>query len=179
MAPVHLRLATPTDADSISALAIATFALGCPPGTDPRDIELHASRELTSDRFHSFIADPAVTLVLAEAGDALAGYTMLVRNTRHALLAPADAGSAAELRKFYVDPRFHGLGVAQALMHRALDLIDSEAGVIWLSVNASNPRAQAFYRKFGFEVIGTQQFLVGNDLQDDLIMRRRNEGASL
>src|SRR5215813_11083520 len=113
MGPVQFRVATPADADSVSVLAIATFPLGCPPGTDPKDIELHASRELTPDRFRSFIADPAVTFLLAAAGDALAGYTMLVRKTPHALLSPADAASAAELRKFYVDPRFHGEGVAQ------------------------------------------------------------------
>jgi ribosomal protein S18 acetylase RimI-like enzyme len=179
MHALHLRLATPADADSISALAIATFPLGCPPGTDPKDIELHVSRELTPDRFRSFIADHAVTLLLADAGDALAGFTMFVRKTPHALLSGADTASSAELRKFYVDPRFHGHGIAHALMQRALDLVAPETSVIWLSVNASNPRAQSFYRKFGFEVIGKQQFVVGNDPQDDLIMLRKNAGAPL
>ena len=35
-----------------------------------------------------------------------------------------------------------------------------------------NPRALAFYRKWGFDVVGDHIFRVGNDPQRDLIMRR-------
>jgi len=43
---------------------------------------------------------------------------------------------------------------------------------VWLGVWEHNPRALAFYRKFGFEAVGEQVFLLGNDPQRDLVMYR-------
>lgn len=176
----HFRRAEPADADAISALAIATFALGCPPDTDPQDIAEHVAHELTPERFRMYIADPAATVLVAEVPaedhDALAGYAIFISGEAHPLI-PASAhsevegGPCVEVRKFYVDPRFHGAGIAAELMRRELEL-HADAAAIWLSVNDSNRRAQMFYAKFGFAVIGTQQYRVGDDLQDDLVMCR-------
>jgi ribosomal protein S18 acetylase RimI-like enzyme len=44
--------------------------------------------------------------------------------------------------------------------------------VIWLDVWERNPRAIAFYRKWGFVQVGTQTFQLGDDLQNDWIMAR-------
>jgi ribosomal protein S18 acetylase RimI-like enzyme len=35
-----------------------------------------------------------------------------------------------------------------------------------------NPRAIAFYRKWGLEVVGEHVFMMGDDPQRDLLMRR-------
>jgi diamine N-acetyltransferase len=169
-----IRRATLADANSISELAAAVFPLGCTPNTDPRDIAAHVARELTPEKFRAYIADPAATVLVAHVGNALAGYAIFIRGSAHPLLSQAEAQSAVEVGKFYVDPRFHGHGIAQELMRCQLEL-HAGAGVVWLSANAYNERAKIFYGKFGFEVIGTQQYRVGNDLQDDLVMRRKQE----
>ena len=44
------------------------------------------------------------------------------------------------------------------------------ARTLWLGVWEHNPRAMAFYRKFGLEVVGTHAFMLGLDRQRDLIM---------
>ena len=173
-AAINIRLAITSDADAISALAISTFPLGCPPGTDPADIAAHVARELTPEKFRAYIADPAATTLVAHVADELAGYEIFIRGEVQPLLPSVDAQAQAEVRKFYVDPRFHGAGIAHELMRRELEA-HADAGVIWLSVNAENKRAQIFYAKFGFTVIGKQQYRVGNDLQDDLVMCRRQK----
>ena len=167
-----IRRAVPADAEAISALAIATFPLGCPPGTDPADIAAHSARELTPEKFRAYIADPQATTLVAHVGSELAGYAIFIRGEAQPLLPNDQAETLAEVRKFYVDPRFHGAGIAAELMRRELEA-HAEAAAVWLSVNAENRRAQIFYGKFGFQVIGTQQYRVGNDLQDDLVMCRR------
>ena len=43
---------------------------------------------------------------------------------------------------------------------------------IWLDVWQKNERALAFYRKWGFSIVGSQPFLLGHDLQEDFIMVR-------
>ncbi|MFN7984164.1 MAG: hypothetical protein U0Q11_20145 [Vicinamibacterales bacterium] len=41
-----------------------------------------------------------------------------------------------------------------------------------------NPRAIAFYRKFGFEIVGDHVFTVGTDPQRDLVMSRQLTAAA-
>jgi len=117
------------------------------------------------------MADPSNRLWVAEAPDAGAvGYA-------HLRLGPAPGGVAggrpAELARLYVDQRWHGAGVARALMDRCVDAARAwGADVLWLGVWEHNPRAIAFYRKCGFEQVGTQRFQLGEDLQTDLVMAR-------
>ena len=47
-----------------------------------------------------------------------------------------------------------------------------ECDVIWLDVWKENPRGIAFYRKWGFEIVGEQGFQMGEELQEDWIMVR-------
>ena len=44
--------------------------------------------------------------------------------------------------------------------------------VIWLGVWEHNPRAISFYEKWGFEKFGSHLFMLGNDLQTDLLMKK-------
>ena len=165
---ITVRPATVTDAEKLSRLASVTFPLGCPADTDPKHLEQFISTELTPERFREFLADSDVTILLAEVADELAGFTMLVRGCAHPQIA---AERPIELRKFYVDAAHHGRGVAQALMQAAQSLLDEHDGA-WLSVYSGNARAVSFYRKWGFEVVGTHYFNVGGDPQKDFVMRR-------
>jgi len=44
------------------------------------------------------------------------------------------------------------------------------AASVWLSVWERNPRARAFYRKYGYQDVGSGFFLVGGDRQIDRIL---------
>jgi ribosomal protein S18 acetylase RimI-like enzyme len=44
--------------------------------------------------------------------------------------------------------------------------------ILWLGVWEHNYRAQAFYRKWEFRVVGTHIFQLGSDAQTDLLMER-------
>lgn len=142
------------------------------PQTAPADLAAFIAAELTPARFLALIRDPNNIVLLAEAevGLRIAAYIVIVRRSRHPNLS---ATHPAELHKFYVDPAYHGHGTAHALMDHALGVLNAELPrPIWLSVFSGNPRAIAFYRKWGFEIVGSQEFLVGADRQKDFLMRR-------
>jgi ribosomal protein S18 acetylase RimI-like enzyme len=44
--------------------------------------------------------------------------------------------------------------------------------VMWLGVWEYNPRAQRFYEKNGFRVVGSHVFQLGEDAQTDLLMQK-------
>ena len=93
------------------------------------------------------------------------------------LVLPVDAAaSAIELRQIYILDRFHGTGIARALMDWALDQARLRgAEEMYLTVYTDNHRAQRVYERYGFEVIGPYAFMVGEQADEDLIMRLRCE----
>jgi diamine N-acetyltransferase len=187
----RVRRATPDDAVLLADLAALTFPLACPPGTAPEAIAEHVATRLNRDRFRDWATSHEHVLLLAErsasdGGPHLLGYALLVReapqdaDVASALgLADRAAGAAAtptavELSKIYVHPAAQGTGVASTLMDSALTAAaDLAAGLpVWLGTNGLNARAQAFYRKHGFETVGSRTYVVGGEEHSDVVMAR-------
>jgi ribosomal protein S18 acetylase RimI-like enzyme len=49
----------------------------------------------------------------------------------------------------------------------------SGAGSLFLGVWERNAKALRFYAAQGFEMVGSQVFMLGSDAQTDLVMRKR------
>ncbi len=171
-----VRTAGPQDAAALAALAAVTFPLACPPGSTPADQRAFLEAHLSVERFAAHVTDPGrVVLVAATPDDALLGYTVLVAGE------PADEDARAavhirptvELSKCYVHPDHHGAGVATTLLRTSFDHGRALGGSgMWLGVNQHNARAQAFYAREGFAVVGVKHFLVGSRLEDDYVLER-------
>jgi len=167
---IRVRCAISDDAEELSAFAAAVFPLGGRPGADPVDLAHYIATELTAERFRTLIESPNAVFFVAETADHICGYALALRSSPH----PQIEGVApAEVRKFYVAPAHHGRGVADQLMLQSLaSLAQDRLAVVWLSVYSENPRAIAFYKRWGFRIVGKQEFLVGADPQTDFVMRR-------
>ncbi|OZE40303.1 GNAT family N-acetyltransferase [Rhodococcus sp. 05-2254-6] len=172
-----VRVAARTDARRVAEVAASTFPLACPPGTRPEDIAQFVSNVLSAEHFENYIDDAARTVLIDETGDAdVVGYAMLVSGP------PADPGIRAtlspeptmEVSKLYVQPTQHGSGAAGRLMSSSLDHArHSGCATAWLGVNQQNVRAQKFYAKHGFEIVGIKTFVVGVQTHDDYVMQVR------
>ncbi|MEM1291850.1 MAG: GNAT family N-acetyltransferase [Cyanobacteria bacterium P01_H01_bin.162] len=99
------------------------------------------------------------------------GYAQLIRD------APvpnfASTGKTIELSKLYVDQAAIGQGYGARLMQTCIDYaMTQQFSTLWLGVWEHNTRAQTFYRRWGFEPVGTQPFVLGQDVQtDDVLVR--------
>ena len=168
--PVCVRNAITGDAETLSAFAAAVFPLGGRPGADSLDLAHYIAAELTPKCFLTWMENPNAIMFVAEMEDQICGYVLVLRSSRHPQIENA---APAELRKLYVAPAHHGSGIADELMRQALASLERDRRTaIWLSVFSENPRAIAFYKKWGFRIVGTQFFLVGADPQRDFLMRR-------
>jgi ribosomal protein S18 acetylase RimI-like enzyme len=153
----------------MARIGVATFALGDSPSTSPADLEAYARAELTAARFAEHMQNPAVISYVADIGDVPAGYLMLRTDGHPACLTTATR--PLRLWRIYVLPEFHGSGLTAALMDNAFAHARREAhDVLWLGVSEHNARGQAFYRKFGFQIVGDEQFHVGSGAHHDLVM---------
>jgi diamine N-acetyltransferase len=169
-----VRSARSDDAEALSAFAAEVFPLGCPPSADARDIAHYIATELTAECFRTLIENPNAMLFVAEMADHICGCVLVLRSSPH----PQIEGVApAELRRLYVAPAHHGRGVADELMRQAFASLGRDRfAAVWLSVSSENLRAIAFYKKWGFHIVGTQEILVGADRQKDFLMRLAPQG---
>lgn len=174
-AAAEVRRARSDEAGPLADLAAATFPLACPPSSTPEDHAAFIAAHLTEEHFAAYLADPTRDLLVADAGGELVGYTMLVAGEPYAaeVAAAVPLRPTVELSKCYVLPGRHGGGVAGALMAVSLDAARArDAAGIWLGVNGENLRAQAFYRRSGFEVVGERTFQVGDQRHHDLVLHQ-------
>ena len=172
---VVIRPARATEAEALHELAALTFPLACPPSTTEAAKAAFIEQHLSRAAFEQYLADPLRRVLVAERDDALVGYAMLV----HGEPADPDVAAAvqgrptAELSKLYVHPDLHGGGVASALVEHVLAAAAARGAVsVWLGVNIHNARANRFYEKAGFAVVGSKGFRVGEVIEDDFVRER-------
>jgi ribosomal protein S18 acetylase RimI-like enzyme len=80
---------------------------------------------------------------------------------------------AIQLIKFYLLKKCYGLGVGNTLMQACLTESSArDYQTMWLSSWDLNGRANAFYKRWHFKVVGRQDFVVGSDVQNDFIFMR-------
>lgn len=168
VAPVVIRRAAALDAPALAALAARTFRDAFAADNTPDDMDAHCARAYSPAIQARELADAGIdTLVGADGEGQLVAYAQLRPGSPPVPTGP----SPLELWRFYVDRGYHGHGIAQRLMASVIETARARAArTLWLGVWERNPRAQAFYRKIGFVPIGTQQFVVGADVQTDQVM---------
>lgn len=163
-----IRPATSSDVPALTSFGARVFRETFGPHNRPEDLAAYLEATYAEDRQRSELDDPARATLIMDSPEGIVGFAQL----RAASVPDCVAGPAPiELLRFYVDPAWHGRGLAPALM----DAVVSEAlarcaGTLWLGVWEHNGRAIAFYRKRGFHDVGSHEFLLGEDRQTDRIM---------
>jgi ribosomal protein S18 acetylase RimI-like enzyme len=116
------------------------------------------------------LGDKDSVFLIAEIENELAGYAKI---TLGVIEDGITAEKPCELNRLYSHQKFLGKGVGARLMDECFRIAkENECDVMWLGVWEFNPRAQAFYRKYGFYEVGRHIFQLGSDAQTDLLMQK-------
>jgi ribosomal protein S18 acetylase RimI-like enzyme len=169
MESVSYRDAAPADCDALSALMRETFCETFAHLYEPADLNAFLAASYAPQLQHAEIVDPDTETRLATQAGALVGYAQI-----GPFKLPHDAGPAPtlELYRLYVRKGVQGLGVAATLMDWAMARMRARgAAQAFLGVWCENRRAQKFYARYGFEMVGDYKFPVGETLDDEYILR--------
>jgi len=168
----QIRQAGPADTPDLAQVAQRTFPLACPPATPAADIQQHISNELSERAFLAHMDSPVTEFQVAVASDGqIIGYLMLVVTAAGAPNLPGT--QPLEVRRIYVDEAWQGRGVGAALMDLAVVRArNQQLDCLWLGTNQENHTAVAFYRRLGFEHVGTRTFQVGCSVECDFVLAR-------
>jgi len=181
--PLTLRAATPADAPALALVGAATFLEAYTWMLPGADIVAFCAEHQTAAAYAKYLSQPTTRITLALAGaDVPVGFTLVCAPELPSIeTLPGDI----ELKRIYLFSRFRssatpvlddagqpiaGLRGGQALLNAAIaDARGLGAKRLLLGTNAGNQRAIAFYRRNGFEEIGTRTFVVGEQHCCDLI----------
>ena len=183
---VKIRKARRDENQLLAEFGARTFVDNFGAQNTPDNMTVYVAEAFNPLKQAQELADPASVFLLAEIEGELAGYAQLhdgpppleIRELEASGLPAAllPAVRPTELVRIYADAPWIGKGVGPALMQACLDEVYRwECDLLWLGVWEHNPRAQAFYRKWGFEKIGAHTFMLGADPQTDWIMARKIE----
>lgn len=176
MPMVQIRQAEEQDLSLLMEIGTTTFRATFATSNSAEDMEKSLTEQFSAEQLLGELrtAGSRFFLALDEEGMCL-GYMKL--NTGRAQTED-EAPEALELQRLYVREQAHGTGVGQALFDEAIR--QAEAGghpYFWLGVWEHNPRAIRFYERNGFSIFGEHIFVLGDDPQRDLLMKRSFRGA--
>ncbi|KAK2598330.1 hypothetical protein N8I77_011750 [Diaporthe amygdali] len=174
-----IRKAAAADNEALAALGAEvfrdTFAHSC----TEEQLQAFLDEAYTPEAIAKDIADSSKDVLVAteagqddgpssSAGGKLLGFAYLTRGSHEPCVAHLER--PVELQRLYIGLSSHGKGLGKALSLAADELARQQGFKhIWLGVWEENHKAQAFYRKMGYEHIGEHVFDVGGDLQTDEI----------
>ena len=169
---LQLRQATVEDAKLLADLAYTTFwdAFAHHPKNAPDDLNHYMRQAFNLDQIGSELADDKNVFLIAESHRKPAGYAKLIIGS---IEDGVSAEHPVELNRLYSHQEYLGRGVGQNLMDECFARAKNHGhDVMWLGVWEYNPRAQRFYEKNGFRLVGRHTFQLGSDPQTDLLMQK-------
>jgi len=102
--------------------------------------------------------------------DKLSGYSKLNEgNAQTDIYDPI----SLEVERIYVLKDCQGKGIGRYLMNKAVEIASQRNKFyMWLGVWEKNKKALEFYKRSGFYRIGTHPFIMGDEVQNDYILRK-------
>jgi len=170
MEDLHIKRVTLAEVDQLQRISRKTFYEAFSDVNTPENMNKYLNEGFALEKLTAELSNPDSQFYFAMHGNDIVGYLKL--NSGQSQTDIKDDHSL-EIERIYVLKEFHGKQVAQLLYGKALQIARQQnAGYIWLGVWEQNPRAISFYRKNGFVEFDKHSFMLGDDEQTDIMMRR-------
>ena len=122
----------------------------------------------TDNLLAEFKQTDSVFLIAFDDDQKIIGYAKMGKGNNNSDLKE----SHSEIERIYVKTELQRSGIGLKLIDEII-LIAKKRNqkMIWLGVWQKNEKAVNFYKKIGFEIFGTTTFVLGNDPQEDFMMK--------
>ncbi len=168
---IQYRTPVLDDAPALADLGRTAFRQAFAHLYTPEDLALYEAQSHTVDRIRAQLASPDRLYRVAENDGVMVGYCKIGfdKTLDHSL---DQNRHVMELSQLYVLQSELGSGIGPALMDWCLgEARDRGYDDVVLSVYSDNPRAQRFYKRYGFEFYANAFFMVGKQRDDEYLFR--------
>jgi ribosomal protein S18 acetylase RimI-like enzyme len=168
---ISVRNAGPADVDLLVELGKLSFYEAFSEKTAPEDMADHLQTAFKVEDIKAQLNTDQSIFIILEIDASAAGYAYLQPDTPPDCVKDPDT---IQLVRLYLRRNYYGRNVGNTLMKACLEKALSRGfQSVWLSSWELNHRANAFYKKWEFEIVGGAKFKVGSDIQDDFIFVRK------
>lgn len=166
---MQIRKLNITDLDNLQKISVTTFKETFEEVNTEEDMQKYLAENLSLERLKSELENPNSEFYFAENENEILGYLKLNFGDTQ---TENQGNEALEIERIYVLKEFFSLKVGQFLFEKSVEIAKEKSmKFIWLGVWEENKRAIRFYEKNGFEIFGKHDFVLGTDLQTDLLMK--------
>jgi ribosomal protein S18 acetylase RimI-like enzyme len=168
---IRIRPCTGDDVDTIIRLGIQTFTETFGDVNTKENMGSYLQSTFTREKIEAEFREAGSIFFLAEDNGIPVGFAKVRASQKPLELAEF---LALEVERLYAVKRCIGKGIGKLLMQTCLDYAKRTGfEIVWLGVWEHNIRALEFYAKWGFEKFSAHTFMLGNDAQTDLLMKRK------
>lgn len=167
---ISFQLVLPSDVDILLALSRKTFYDAFEHLNNPIDFEAYTSIAFNREKLLSEIGNHDSAFYFAMLNNEPAGYIKLNYCDAQTEFRDADA---VEVERIYVLAAHQGKKIGNRLLDFAISqATEQKLRYIWLGVWEHNHNAMRFYERNGFKPFSSHYFMVGNDRQTDILVKR-------
>lgn len=169
MSEISLRKIRLSEVESLQKISSLTFMETFSEVNSKEDMRKYLDENLSLEKLKSEIENPESEFYISEIGNRIVGYLKL----NFGKAQTENFGeNGFEIERIYVLKEHLGQKVGQFLLDKSLEIgKEKSMDFVWLGVWENNERAIKFYKKQGFEVFSQHDFVLGNDVQTDLLMK--------
>lgn len=161
--------ATLADLEELLNFAKSTFIDTYEHLNNPKSFQDYLDKAFSKENFKAEIETPNTHFYVLREEETIIGYIKLNFSKGAEEL---DSKICVEIERIYVLPKAKGKGYGKALIEKAKKVaIEQGKQVLWLGVWEHNAKAIGFYEKMGFKKFGTHIFMMGNEVQNDYLMK--------
>ncbi len=157
------------DLTDLVKISRQTFAETFEEVNTEEDMQKYLSENLSEEQLKSEIENPQSEFYFAENGSEILGYLKLNSGTSQ---TENKNKNSVEIERIYVLKKFLRMKIGQLLLDHSIKIAkEKNTKFIWLGVWENNEPAIKFYKKNGFQIYGKHVFILGKDVQSDLLMK--------
>ena len=166
-----IKRAAPEDARSLTNLSVTTFRDAFTVGNSSENMEKYIDEEMSLEKLTAELVDDDNIFFMVWCNNLPIGYAKL-RATNTPL--ELESKNAIELERLYVLQEYQSMGFGKSIIDHCINYaLGYNYELMWLGVWEHNHRARKFYQTQGFELFGAHIFMLGNDPQRDVLMKKR------
>jgi ribosomal protein S18 acetylase RimI-like enzyme len=167
---LRIKVACTNDTEALSRLGKTTFTETYGSHNDQQNFQKYLEESFSQESTQKQLEDTGNFFLLAQLEQKTIGYAKLKENNKP---FHDKTINAVELERIYVLKDYQGEGVGQNLLDKCLAFAQlRKYPVMWLGVWEKNLKAVKFYQRQGFVVFGSNKFKLGEEEQNDLLMKK-------
>jgi ribosomal protein S18 acetylase RimI-like enzyme len=167
---INIQPVLPSEVDLLLSLSRKTFYDAFEHMNNPEDFEAYTSKAFTREKLLSEIEHADSEFYFAIIDNEVVGYIKLNYRSAQSEFKEPDA---VEVERIYVLADQQGKKIGNRLLDFAIEKANAlKLRYIWLGVWEHNHNAMRFYERNGFKVFSSHHFMVGNDKQTDILVRK-------